>query len=111
MLQGFLQENEIVVSANAVKYHDIGYHDNYIVVTQNRTRRRIYNGWYFEDTGSHVYISTFYSHLFQHKRKTRQFIVNTISKEWKEFQSVIVEKHIPERIGITEVLKIKELEK
>lgn len=111
MLQGVLQENEIVVSANAVKYHDIECHDNFVVVTQNHTRRRIYNGWHFEDTGSHIYISTFYAHIFQHKRKTRQFIVNTVTKEWRCYQSTIVEKHIPSIIGESEVLKIKELEK
>ncbi len=93
-----LNDNEIVVSANAVKYHSIEYQDNYIVVTQNRTRRRIYDGWYFDDTGSHIYISTYYSHLFQCKRKIRQFIVNKVTKEWREYQSVIVERHRPEKL-------------
>lgn len=106
-----LLENEIVVSACAVKYHDIECNENYIVVTQNRTRRRIYNGWHFEDTGAHIYISTFCCHVFQHKRKTRQFIVNTVTKEWRCYQSTFVEKHVPSKIGEYEVLKIKELEK
>lgn len=94
----FLSDNEIVVTAQAVKYHDIEYHDSYVVVTQNRTRRRIYNGYYFEDTGAHIYVSLFYSHIFQCKKKLRQFIVNTITKEWRDFQSVIIEHHKPERI-------------
>lgn len=97
MQQDFLQENEIIVQANAVKYHNVECHDNFIVVTQNHTRRRIYNGWFFEDTGTHIYISTYYSHIFQHKNKTRQFVVNTITKEWHDFQSVIIERHKPEK--------------
>ena len=65
-----LHENEIIVQANPVKYHGIEYHDTYVTITQNRNRRRIYNGWHFEDTGSYIYISTYMSHIFQHKRKT-----------------------------------------
>lgn len=98
MPRNFLQENEIIVQANAVKYRDIEYHDIFIVVTQNHTRRRIYNGWFFEDTGTHIYISIYYSHIFQHKNKTRQFIVNTITKEWRDYQSVIIERHTPDKI-------------
>lgn len=92
-----LNDNEIIANAQAVKYHDIEYHDKFVVITQNRTRRRVYDGYYFEDTGTNIYVSTFYSHLFQHKNKLRNFIVNTITKEWREYQSVIIEKHIPER--------------
>jgi hypothetical protein len=39
--------------------------------------------------------------MFQHKNKSRQFIVNTVTKEWREFQAVIIEKHIPEKIKAT----------
>lgn len=97
MLYGNLQENEIVAQAHSVKYHDIEYHDNFIVITQNRTRRRVYNGFHFEDTGQHIYVSTFYSHLFQHKFKIRKFVVNTVSKEWRVFEQTLVQKHSPER--------------
>jgi hypothetical protein len=92
-----IAENEIVVSSHAVKYHDIEYHDNFVVVTQNRTRRRVYAGWYFEDTGTYIYVSTYCSGMFQHKSKLRQFVVNTVTKEWRDFQSVIVERHKPEK--------------
>jgi len=97
MQRDFLQENEIIVQANAVKYHNVECHDNFIVVTQNHTRRRVYDGWYFEDTGTHIYVSTYCSGIFQHKKKMRQFIVNTVTKEWRDFQAVIVERHKPEK--------------
>lgn len=92
-----LQEGEIIVSANPVRYHDIAYFDDYIVVTQHRTRRRIYNGFYFEDTGSHIYLSTFVSGIFQCKRKERKFIVNTITKEWRDYTLTLVKHHHPEK--------------
>jgi len=110
MQRDFIQQNEIIVSACQVKYHDIEYHDKYVVVTQNRTRRRVYAGWYFEDTGTHIYVSTYCSGMFQHKRKIRQFIVNTVTKEWRDFQSVIVERHKPEKVNKI-VEPIKELRK
>ena len=90
-----LHDNEIIVSACAVKYHDLEYCDKYIIVTQNRTRRRVYNGYYFEDTGANIYVSTYVADMFQHKSKIRQFIVNTVTKEWREFQSIIILKHKP----------------
>jgi hypothetical protein len=94
----FLQENEIVVAGNAVKYHAIEYAQNFVIITQNRIRRRIYKGWYFDDTGTHIYVSVYYSHIFQHKSKTRQFIVNTATKEWRDYQAIVIEHHKPERI-------------
>lgn len=97
MQQDYLQENEVVARAVPVKYHDIEYHDNYIVVVQNRTRRRIPNGYWFEDTGVHIYISLFYSHIYQSKSKIRQFIVNTVTKEWRLFETTIVVTHVPEK--------------
>ena len=93
-----LLPNELIVCAHAVKYHDIEYNDRYVTITQNRTRRRVYAGWFFEDNGIHIYISTYCAHIFQHKRKIRQFIVNTETKEWRDFQSVIIERHKPEKI-------------
>jgi hypothetical protein len=92
-----LQENEIIVSACAVKYHSIDYQDMYVTITQNRTRRRVYNGWYFKDIGTHIYVSTFCVDMFQHKSKLKQFIINTVTKEWRDFQSVIIERHKPEK--------------
>jgi hypothetical protein len=91
-------KNEIIASAHPVKYHGIDYHDTYIIVEQNRTRRRIPNGYHFEDTGRHIYISPYYSHLFQHKKKPREFIVNKITKEWRSYDSVIIEHHLPAKI-------------
>lgn len=91
-------KNEITARAHAVKYHDIEYRDNYVVVTQNRTRRRVPAGYYFEDTGSHIYVSLFYAHIFQHKNKIRAFIVNTVTKEWRDFPQTVVEHHKPERV-------------
>ena len=104
-----LQENEIVARANAVKYHNIEYHESYVIITQSRTRRRVYNGFYFEDTGSHIYISTHCSGIFQHKSKIRNFIVNTVTKEWREFMHIIITEHKPEKIEPLENNRIDEL--
>ena len=106
-----LNSDEIIVTANAVKYHDIEYNDDYIVVTQNRTRRRIYNGYYFEDTGTHIYISSGLAHIFQAKSKQRSFIVNTETKGWREFETTIVKKHYAEKKERVENNIIKELVK
>lgn len=106
-----LAENEIIVSSNPVKYHDIEYHDDYIVVTQNRTRRRVKNGYYFEDTGSHIYLSVYVAGMFQHKYRERKFILNTETKEWKNYQSVIIEKHHPEKVEPKESNNIERLKK
>lgn len=93
-----VNENEIPASANPVKYHGVDYHEDYITVEQHRTRRRIPNGYWFEDTGTHIYISVFYSHIFQHKRKIKKFIVNTVTKEWRDFETITITKHIPKNI-------------
>lgn len=105
----FLNENELIVQAHAVKYHELEYDEKFVTITQNRTRRRIYNGWYFEDTGTHIYISTYYSGIFQHKAKMRNFIVNKVTKEWREL-TTIVEHHKPEKIN-KKTKPIKELKK
>lgn len=93
-----LNNTEIVVNACPVKYSDIEYHDNFVVITQNRTRRRVYAGYYFEDTGTHIYVSTACADMFQHKRKVRQFIVNTVTKEYRDLVTYEVEKNHPERV-------------
>jgi hypothetical protein len=92
-----INENEIVAQAHAVKYHYIEYCENFVVITQNRTRRRVYKGYYFEDTGVHIYVSTSCSGMFQHKFKVRNFIVNTFTKEWREFNQTLIIKHKPEK--------------
>lgn len=106
-----LNDNEIVAQAHAVKYHDIDYQDAYVVITQNRTRRRVYNGYHFEDTGSHIYVSTYCSDMFQHKYKVRNFIVNTVTKEWREFKHILVTEHKPEKKEPVNNNRIKDLEK
>lgn len=106
-----LSENEILAPANPVKYHDIEYSDNYVTVTQNRIRRRIPNGYYFEDTGSHIYISPYYSHLYQHKHKIRHFILNRFTKEWRNVPPVLIQHHIPERIEPKEIQADEQLTK
>lgn len=106
-----IKENEIICSAHAVKYHQIEYHDNYVVVTQNRTRRRIPNGYYFDDNNTHIFISCWYSSIFQHKRKIKRFVLNTVTKEWRDFQDVIIEKHKPEAIEPKESNTITRLKK
>lgn len=101
--------NEIVVTTYGVKYHSIEYHDNYIVVTQHRTRRRVYNGWYFEDTGVYIYLSDYVVGMFQHKRKQRKFILNTETKEFRDFQFITSEKHKPEKLEVLKHNIINEL--
>jgi hypothetical protein len=101
-----LSVNEIVCTAYPVKYHDIEYHDDYIVVTQNKTRRRVYNGWYFEDTGAHIYISDYMVGMFQYKQRQRKFILNRETKEWCDYSTITIEKHKPE---LKETLENNEL--
>ena len=93
-----LNDNEIIANANPVKYDTSEYYDGGIVIHQNRTRRRVPDGFYFDDTGTHIYVSVYYAHAFQHKQKIRKFIVNTVTKEWRDYMTVTVEKHIPETV-------------
>jgi hypothetical protein len=106
-----LADNEIICTTYGVKYHQIEYHDDYIVVTQNRTRRRVYNGWYFEDTGNYIFLSDYVAGIFQHKKKQRKFILNTETKEYRDYSNVLVEKHKPEIKEALENNKIKNLER
>lgn len=102
---------KLVATTHPVKYHNIEYHDEYIVVTQNKTRRRVYNGWYFEDTGSHIYISERCSGMFQHKFKIRKFWLDTETKEWRDYVDYTIEKHTPEKLNPLENNTIKRLKK
>lgn len=111
IVQFILKANEIVVNACAVKYHDIDYKDEYIVVTQNRTRRRVKNGYYFEDTGTHIYLSVYVAGMFQHKYKERKFILNTETKEFRDYKTVIIEKHKPEKLEALKDNIINELKR
>jgi hypothetical protein len=106
-----LKDNEIVVNSFPVKYHDIEYHNEYIVVTQNRIRRRVYNGYFFEDTGVHIYLNFSAAQMFQHKKKPRKFILNTETKEFRDYSFTIIEKHTPDRVEPVENNTIQELKK
>lgn len=104
-----LKDNEIVVNAQRVKYRCVEYHDNYVTIEQNRTRRRVPKGYYFEDSGAEIYVSTFYSHIFQHQAKLRRFIVNKVTKEWRDFIGVAIEHYTPDKMVPIESNEIKEL--
>jgi hypothetical protein len=93
-----LRDNEILATAQRVKYRRVEYNEGYVTIEQNRTRRRVPDGYHFEDNGVEIYVSTFYSHIFQHQAKIRRFIVNKVTKEWRDFIAVSIEHHIPERI-------------
>lgn len=110
-MDGQLSENEIVVNAQRVKYHGIEYHDNFVTIEQHRTRRRVPKGYYFEDNGVEIYVSTFYSGIFQHQKKMRKFIVDKETKEWRDFQSCIIDVHHPEKIEPVDNNQIKQLKK
>lgn len=106
-----LQVNEILCSAYAVKYHGIDYAEGHIVVEQNRTRRRIPDGYYFEDTGTHIYIAGYYADIFQHKARSRKFVVNTVTKEWRVWETVKVTRHRPKKEIPIDSNEISELKK
>jgi len=106
-----LRENEIVVTAQRVKYRCVEYHDGFVTIEQNRTRRRVPKGYYFEDSGAEIYVSTFYSHIFQHQAKLRRFIVNKVTKEWRDFIGVSVEHFTPEKREPKDNNEIDELKK
>lgn len=109
MNNGCQRTDEIIVNAQRVKYHAIEYHDNYVTIEQNRTRRRVPKGYYFEDNGVEIYVSTFYSHIFQHQAKLRHFIVNKVTKEWRDFIGVEIEHYTPEKMEPIDNNEIKEL--
>lgn len=109
MVEEQLKEGEIVVNAQRVKYRCVEYHDGYVTIEQNHTRRRVPKGYYFEDNGEEIYVSTFYSDMFQHQRKMRRFIVNTKTKEWREFVSAYVTHYRPKKIDPVARNEIEEL--
>lgn len=106
-----LNDNEIVCIAYPVKYHDIEYYEDYIVLTQNRTKRRVKKGYYFEDTGVHIYLSDYVASIFQHKKRQRKFILNMITKEFLDYATVKISIKTPAKIEFTDVQPIKELER
>ena len=108
-MESDLLENEILCPAQRVKYHRIEYHDGYVTIEQNRTRRRVPDGYHFEDDGQYIAVSTFYSHIFQHKAKVRYFVLNKETKEWRDWQTVIIERHTPEKLEPKESNIIEEL--
>jgi len=87
--------DEIIVIGFPVKYHGIEYHDDYVVITQNRTRRRVPKGYYFEDTGVNIYVSPYYAHIFQHKKTKRNFILNKETKNWRNYEPIVT-IHVPD---------------
>lgn len=84
---------KIVVRAYPVKYYRVEYEDNYVVVTQGSTRRRVYKGFFFEDSGTHIWISSPCADMFQHGQKVRRYEVDTETKEWNIYEEIIVERH------------------
>ena len=108
-MESELLENEIICTAQRVKYHRIEYHDGYVTIEQNRTRRRVPDGYHFDDNGQYIYVSTFYSGIFQHKAKVRYFVLNKETKEWRDWQTVIIERHQPEKLEPKESNIIEEL--
>jgi hypothetical protein len=110
-MESHLSENEILCTAQRVKYHRIEYHEGYVTIEQNRTRRRVPDGYHFEDDGQYICVSTFYSHIFQHKANVRYFVLNKETKEWRDWQTVIIERHTPEKKGAKESNEIKSLKR
>lgn len=104
-----LKPSEILCPAQRVKYRCVEYHDGYVTIEQNKTRRRVPDGYHFDDNGVYIYVSTFYSHIFQHKAKVRYFVLNKETKEWRDWQTVIVERHRPEKLEPVEQNIIEEL--
>ena len=106
-----LKPNEIVVTAQRVKFHGIEYHDGYVTIEQNRTRRRVPNVEHCENNVIEIYVSTFFSHIFQHQKKPRKFVVNTVTKEWRDFVGVSVALHKPEKMDAIENNEKEQLKK
>lgn len=104
-----LKPNEILCPAQRVKYHHVEYYDNYVTIIQNKTRRRVPKGYYFDDNGQYIYVSTYYSHIFQHKKSVKRFVLNRDTKEWRDWQEVFIERHRPEKIEPLENNCIEEL--
>ena len=106
-----LQPGEILCPSQRVKYNHIEYHDGYVTIEQNRTRRRVPDGYHFDDDGQYICVSTFYSHIFQHKAKIRYFVLNKETKEWRDWQTVIIERHTPEKKEAVKSNEINDLKR
>lgn len=106
-----LRPGEILCPAQRVKYHAIEYSDEYVTITQNRTRRRVPKGYYFDDDGRSIFISTFYSPIFQYQHRIKHFVLNKDTKEWRDWQQVYIERHKPEKIAAIESNEIDILRK
>lgn len=94
--------SELIVKAYPVKYHSIEYYEKFVVITQNRTRRRVYKGYFFDDNGEYIYISEICAGMFQHKKKSKIYSVDEETKEWKEYVTITATKHKPEKINPVE---------
>ena len=64
-----------------------------------------------EDDGQYIAVSTFYSHIFQHKATIRYFVLNKETKEWRDCQTVIIERHQPEKLEPVESNIIQEIKR
>ena len=107
-MESDLLENEILCTAQRVKYHHIEYHDGYVTIEQNRTRRRVPDGYHFEDDGQYIAVSTVYS---QHKATIRHFVLNKETKEWRDWQTYTIERHTPEKKEAKESNVINDLKR
>ena len=106
-----LGSGEILCTAHRVKYSHVEKHEGYIVVEQNRTRRRVPDGYHFYDDGRSICLSVFYSCFFQHKQAARKFVLNKETKEWREWHDVIIERHQPERVNPKDSNEINDLKR
>lgn len=105
-----LKDNEILVTAYPVRYTTAEYCDDYVTITQNRTRRRVYNGYHFDDDGRRIWVSESCCY-FQCGRKPYKYVVNTVTKEWRRYHDVIVERHFAEHHEPIEQNEINDLKK
>lgn len=104
-----VEDNRIICRAYPVKYRRIEYGENYVTIEQNRTRRRVPKGYYFEDTGAHIYVSSFYADIFQHKSSHRLFYLDKETKEWEALNPVEITTHRPTKHDAVESNIVEEL--
>ena len=100
---------KLLVLAYPVKYHSIEYRHEFVVVRQNKTKKRIYKGWYFEDNGCELYISTAKCAGFQHSPKIKKFLLDTATKGWEIAENIEVKVHVPEAIEAKTISAKEEL--
>lgn len=104
-------DGKILCRAYPVKYRIVEYSERYVTIEQNRTRRRIPVGYFFEDTGTHIYVSSFYADIFQHKEKSKMYLLDRKTKEWEEVHTVMTETHRPGKIEPRENNIVEDLRK